>query len=340
MLNNIVTAKKGIINASGSQCFFNSIIQMLNKIDDFRHYIRCYNNRNKQILTIKGIFNRLYDNDKSYVNFASKIQKISTTDPDNCLLGDMDLTDIQVGQQDASEVLDGLLNYLDNNDNIRYKLFKKTIAYNSIEIKKCIDNNNKIIHTPLYITSDETTVIQLGVDISLDKMIRNYSVVTEEFDARDPYAPCKFQGFDGKFKKEVLIRVNNNNKWIILHIKRFKTVKDAQGRRVYDENGKIIVQKIYSNIKLNHQIYLQDEMSHPVEYKVIGSVIHLGQAGGGHYIYTDLVQNPNDKDFVKIGSVYDDSTVYPDHEKYEKVNKKGTDLLEKNAYLILCKRVL
>ena len=82
-------------------------------------------------------------------------------------------------------------------------------------------------------------------------------------------------------------------------------------------------------------------MDTDIIYNPIGAVAHVGgDMISGHYIYTDLIQNPDEKGFLKMGKVYDDSIVLQNKETYTGPYKqiKEKDFLEKNAYLILCKR--
>ncbi len=337
ILNNLIEDTKGMSNPS-AQCFFNSVIQMLNKIDDFRHYIRCYNGTNDQINTIKDIFDRLNDNKIKLVDFP----KVQIQGNDSCLLNNINLGRMKSGFHDAYELLDGLLDYLEKNDKDRYQLFNKTIINQLKHIQICLNNDgsqskNKIIDGTTQNKSPTYNTIKLILNPdeqkNIQELIKLYDEFKTDYNTKDErrISGCTDtdKGINGTFSEKYQIILNNNNKYIILFVNRM--VNDGKGT------------KIFSEVKLNNKIFFEDDTGKSIEYKSIGAVIHIGEnMNGRHYIYTDLVQNENDKEFVKMGKIYDDSNIYDNQEKYTGSYKEimAQDFLEKNAYLILCKRVL
>jgi ubiquitin carboxyl-terminal hydrolase 36/42 len=261
---------KGIYNI-GNSCYLNSALQMLFNSDDF-----------KEILKHKVFINTIFEN--IIDNYNSKNINIFNASEIKALVAKNNNMFNNTNQQDSYEfmiylfdVLDKMLGNNNNNSknimNILYNKFGISTTYN---IKCKILNCNK---------ESETTSTELFLQLPMTD------------DLSDSYR---------KYKS--MEKLENDNAYNCDKCKRLSTARRNTITSKWPDNLIIVLKRFDHNMrKDNRKINIPLVWRHG--YKLKGGIIHLGQYGGGHYIYYGEENNnwyiANDTNISSISNIND-----------------------------------
>jgi ubiquitin C-terminal hydrolase len=325
--------KKGIYNY-GNTCYFNSAIQLLNNIDDFRKYVLSYNGPNITIQNLKKIFIKL--NNKTN-NGAVQITSgdgftIPGTDERSLAFSLTDGKFTGARQRDAHELLNKLFDYLNENDYLNFTKFKDSLLYTNYTLLKC-DGEQYFKIT----TSEDDTILSLPIPsyhiFDISYLLTLYQteayLMTENENGTDKkltVTSCK--GETKHAQQKIQLVINTDNKWLVITLKRY--------------NNAIAIKKNDSSVNINYNISLQTEEKTNANYEAVGAILHIGHSlNSGHYIYETLKKSPNNK-YATINEIFNDS-VYTSNKEFNKLSQTiknyRTNELEENCYIILYKRI-
>lgn len=311
------------IKSETNMCYFNSSIQMLNDIDEFRKYILSYAGEDEKIKILKILFDKLNDTTVGPVQINDITKKLG---------GDASSFVGQIAnfvghkKEDADDLIIKIFEYLAKTDNNNYNTFVSNINFYEEQFQKCdkeMDYNiinivpNQIWKMPLPATnsnktgiSELKTIQDLITDYQKEEDIMNPKTGNIE---KEVIESCETNNLGLHAKIRYEIKVNQENKWLIIALKRF-----------HREPG--YSRKINTPVNIEYEIEIQKEGGGEAKYNPVGVILHSGNLDNGHYRYATLKKNGTES--VSTDIIYNDGTV-------SQINERN---LEELCYVILYKR--
>jgi ubiquitin C-terminal hydrolase len=266
----------------GNTCYLNSLLQLLYSMELFRNYfINLKNPHNICCCALKIIFTIMYTQNPKYTK--DKIIDISNIKINNIPINKIliNSTGLNLGvQEDVQQFMSELIVILNN----PIQLFPYLFSFNSINVIKCA-GGDKIFPTGEMINYALNVYVKEGIDNMQDLLNINYKI---ESDASDiDICGTTYSGNKKMELKQHILNIPDCNKYIIIHLHRY--IDDKQQPPLKDSKGNIIIEngeKKYHQIKSNETVTPNPIINiRGVQYKLTGTVIHIGTRDGGHYVF-------------------------------------------------------
>lgn len=303
--NEINLIGNGIQNC-GASCFFNSAIQMLFHIPEFREFIIAHKYlfiNNNIIFNLIQLFKKMKEGKK--IDTEDNITSSKTL---RQLYDDIQLNYFNSGnsQQDAGELLMYLINgSLNNNEDSITKSLNNQVIINNKNINDDKYFQEYNINLPLYdfIIKSKTNkkCINNKPLIKNDEIVTYSAFITSEFinnknlslqDTNSVLENVKDQCIGSDFMNETIRYFPK--KYVIIQVR----------REYYDKVNKITKINYEPITNYNKDLSINDTNGN--RYNLIGTICKAGEPGGGHWWYHHKINN--------IWYEYNDSSTTPNSE--------------------------
>jgi len=250
-------------------CFLGTLIQMLRQIDEFYYYVDSIKNKDKD--KDKGIFNELNEillttEINSRTDQMTEIRKkivntLFINDPEG-----------QFGKQnDITDALVQLFNYIDVNNNDFRKQFLNLFNIYNIKFSYCdkymesLQIDDPTHYITISLKTDETRHLEINDYLK-------FELNSHSLDINAHLSMCD----DRKSFGKLMYIVTEHTKYIFISLKRF----NYKNKNQY---------KMKNKVKITEYIELYDHNQELIKFKPICTGMHLGDTTrSGHYVFATL----------------------------------------------------
>lgn len=303
----------GILNG-GNTCYANAVMQLLMLLEETFWSSAQAETKFADASFGKGLFvNSIFDFRKSWqsgyadrVTNRQKLRAIIDTGLDNSVF----TFKTRYGQEDATEFLQGITQYLAAPDYPQFNL-ASTIKFTYFGEDK-ERTRMEPIPTGIELPMSRTIQSPRGAVTHINELFKSYFAV-DKLEGENQYS---YKG--NLYNADKYLRLTGEGNYLLVSLKRFYIDNKLTRRKI---NAKID----FGDGNLNLSDYIVGSGPYDGKFEIIGIVMHLGTAHGGHY----TARVKNDFTWYKV----DDGQV-------KKTNwTEVRHSAQKNGYLMLLKRI-